>query len=160
MSKPPKRAQPQHSSPQGAAPAPVPAPAPAPGGAPLSDDLRDVMKKCADAADAQLGTMVAGAPGYGAVVSKRDEFRDAQHALENAAITAMLSTNQNAVDSLNAAATAAENAAAKIQDIANAVGLVASLLALAAAIGTAVSTGNPMPVIPSAQAVIRAVQQF
>jgi hypothetical protein len=118
------------------------------------------MKKCADAEDAQLGTMVAGAPGYGAVVSKRDEFRDAQHALENAAITAMLSTNQNAADSLIAAATAAENAAANIQDIANAVGLVASVLALAAAIGTAVSTGNPMQVIPAAQAVVQAAQQF
>ena len=149
MSKPPNKPE--------AAPAPLTTPA---SGGPLSDDLRDVMKKCADAEDAHLGNMVAGAPGYGAVVSKRDEFRDAQHALENAAITTMLSTNQNAVNSLNAAATAAENAAANIQDIANAVGLVASLLVLAAAIGTAVSTGNPMPVIPAAQAVVKAAQQF
>ena len=131
-----------------------------PQAAPLSGNLRDIMMKCADAEDTQLGTMVAGDPGYGAVVSKRDEFRDAQHALENAAITAMLSTNQNAVDALNAAATTAEHAAANIQNIANAVGFVASLLALAAAIGTAVSTGNPLPVIPAAQGVVKATQQF
>ena len=137
-----------------------PAAMPAPGGAPLSGHLRDVMKKCADAEDDQLGTMVAGAPGYGAVVSKRDEFRDAQHALENDAITAMLAANQNAVDSLNDAAAAAEAAAANIQNIANAVGLVASLLALAAAIGTAASTGNPSPVITAAQGVVGAAKQF
>ena len=156
MSGPPNNPQAQEASLQGG----TSALQPAAGGTPLSDDLRDVMKKCADAEDAQLGTMIAGAPGYGAVVAKRDEFRDAQHALENAAITAMLSTNQNAIDILNAAATAAENAAANIQDIANAVGLVASVLVLAAAIGTAVSTGNPTPVIPAAQGVIQAAKQF
>ena len=123
-------------------------------------DLCEVMRKCADAEDAQLGNMIAGAPGYGAAVQKRDAFRDAQHALENAAITAMLAANQNAVTALDEAAAAAARAAANIQDIANAIGLAAALLALAAAIGTAAGTGNPVTVIPAAQGVVQAAQRF
>lgn len=112
--------------------------------------------ECVTVINQQIAQTVITDPVWQRLHDQRQQYWNAISSLQSSLLDTLLTKIPNVTTTLNDAANKAKEAVTRIQTIANAVGLAASLLVLATAIATAATTGNPAGIIPAAQGVVTA----
>jgi hypothetical protein len=122
--------------------------------------LADEFDTCATAMTDQMADPATTGAALELLKDHYQQYRIAASDLRKAAIGDAIAGAAGITAQLTQATTDAKAAATRIGNIADAVGLVASLLVLATAIVTAVATGNPGNLLTAAQSVITAASKI